>query len=42
MTTKFKVENVADPNIDDAEETLVSPLEFALVKYLNSDHRRFI
>ena len=38
MSTEFKVENITDPYVDNAKETLVSPLKFALIKDLNSDN----
>ena len=37
MSTQFKVENVADSDIDNSKKTLVASLELALIKYLNSD-----
>jgi hypothetical protein len=35
MTAEFKVEHIADTDINDAEEPLVSPFELPLVKYLH-------
>jgi len=40
MAAKFKVKHIADSHIDDTEESLVPPLEFALVKYLDCDNGR--
>ena len=37
VPTQFKVENVADSDIDNSKETLVTSLEFALIEYLDSD-----
>jgi hypothetical protein len=37
VPTQFKVENVADSDVDDSKKTLVASLELALIKYLDSD-----
>lgn len=42
MTTKNEVEYVGHFNIDNAEETLILLLEFALVEDLHGDHRRIL
>jgi len=42
MPTQFKVKNVADSDIDYPKKTLVAPLEFALIKYLDSDDGRIL
>lgn len=39
MSTQFKVENVADSDIDNSKKALVASLELTLVKYLDSDDR---
>ena len=40
MTAHLKVDHVRDPDIHDAQEALISLLELALVKNLNSNDRR--
>ena len=40
VTTHVEVKNIADTNVDDAEEALITFLELALVKDLNGDDRR--
>lgn len=42
MSTEFEVQHIADPDIDHTEETLVSSLEFTLVKDLHGDDRRVL
>ena len=42
MTTKLEVDDIADFDVDDAEETLIALLELALVEDLDSDHRRLL
>lgn len=37
MTVQSKIQNIADSHIHDPEETLVPPLELALIEYLNRD-----
>ena len=39
MTTKLEVDDIADFDVDDAEETLIALLELALVEDLDSDDR---
>lgn len=39
MATKIEVDDIADTNVDDAEETLVPLLKLPLVKDLYSNHR---
>jgi hypothetical protein len=38
VSAEFKVENITDPYVDNAKETLISPLKFALIEDLNSDN----
>lgn len=38
MTSKIKVDDIADTNVDDSEETLVPFLELLLVKDLDCNH----
>jgi hypothetical protein len=38
MTAKFKVQDIANADIYNAQETLVPPLKFTLVKDLNGDN----
>lgn len=42
MTTKFKVQHIADSHIHHAQKSLIPPLELALVEYLNSNNRRIL
>ena len=37
MASELEVEDVADTDVDDAEEALVPPLELALVEDLDGD-----
>lgn len=39
MSTKLKVEKVADTDIDDTKKALVATFEFALVEDLDGHHR---
>ena len=38
MTTKLEVDDIADFDVDDAEETLIALLELALVEDLDCNH----
>lgn len=40
MSTQFQVNNIADPDVDNAQEPLVTLLELALIEYLDSNNRR--
>ena len=42
VTTKLEIEHIADPDIDNSKESLVPSLELALVKDLDSYHRRVL
>lgn len=42
MSIKLKVKYIADPHIHYAQEALIPPLEFTLVKYLNCNDRGFL
>ena len=42
MTTKLEVDDIADFDVDDAEETLIALLELALVEDLDGDDRRLL
>lgn len=42
VTAKFEVENIADTNVNNTEETLVSPFKLALVEDLDCDHGRIV
>jgi hypothetical protein len=37
MTVQSKVQNIADFDVDNAEEALIPPLELALIEYLDCD-----
>jgi len=37
MTAQFQINNICDSNVHNAEEPLITLLEFALVKNLNGD-----
>ena len=37
MTAQFQINNICDSDVHNAEEPLITLLEFALVKYLNGD-----
>ena len=39
MSAELKIQHIADTNVDDAKESLVPLLEFALVEDLNGDNR---
>jgi hypothetical protein len=39
MATKFKVEYITNPDINDTEKALISSLELALIEDLNGDNR---
>ena len=41
MPTKLKVKHIADTDIHNAEEPLVTPLELALIKDLDRNDRGF-
>jgi len=42
VTAKFKVQNIANTDINDAKETLIPPFELALIEYLNCYDRGFV
>ena len=42
MTAQFQINNVCDSNVHDAEEPLITLLEFALVKNLDGDNGRLL
>lgn len=42
MPAELQIEDVANADIHDTEETLVALLEFALVKDLDGNDRRFL
>jgi hypothetical protein len=42
VAAQFEVENIADTDVNNAEETLVSPFKLALVEDLDCDHGRIV
>jgi hypothetical protein len=40
MSTKLKVQNFRDANVDNPKKALIASFELALVEYLNGDYRR--
>lgn len=42
MTAQFQINNICDSNVHDAEEPLITLLEFALVKNLDGDNGRLL
>lgn len=42
MSTKFQVDDIADPHVHNPEETLVPLLELALIENLHCYHRRVL